>query len=139
MQCEYISLITLKWFATESCIQLILHDNDKNHNVCHAKTVQNPVLFVMRKMSKISYFFGRILARILRSRKVYEVFHVCLHQSTAIRRLTATPALMPKNLLYKSWSKHPKSQWWCRARSPNIVDYYTNISWEHSLVSRVCV
>ena len=47
--------------------------------------------FVMPKMTKIThnlfcikcrksrYFCGRILARILRSRKVYEVYHVLLH------------------------------------------------------------
>ena len=43
VQGEYRAVKALKWFATESCIQLIWHDNDKNHKVCHAKTVQNPI------------------------------------------------------------------------------------------------
>ena len=68
-----------KCFSTEYCIQLIwIPLNDK---YC---------TFVMQKMSKIPhndnmackkcwksrYFCGTILARIIRSRKVYEVFHV---------------------------------------------------------------
>ena len=32
---------------------------------------------IFSKSLKSRYFCGRILARILRSRKVYEVFHVC--------------------------------------------------------------
>ena len=51
-----------------------------------------PTQFVMPKLFKIThnllcekcwksrYFCGRILARTLRSRKVYEVFHVCLEK-----------------------------------------------------------
>ena len=44
--------------ACQNCSKLCI--------ICYVKNVENH-----------TYFCGRILARILRSRKVYEVFHVC--------------------------------------------------------------
>ena len=94
-----------KCFSTEYCIQLIwIPLNDK---YC---------TFVMQKMSKIPhndnmackkcgksrFFCGRILARILRPRKFYEVFHVWnsrtrnLLKGVVLKRIEAKRYMNPK-------------------------------------------
>ena len=57
MQGEYRAVTALKWFVMPKMLIL-------THN------------FVCKKCQKSRYFCGRILARILCSRKVYQVFHV---------------------------------------------------------------
>ena len=55
VQGECKSVISLKWFATESCIQLIWYAlRWQIRTVCHAKNDENHALFVLWKMSKIT-------------------------------------------------------------------------------------
>ena len=60
----------------------------KKWKIYYAKSVENHVQFVLQKCQKSRYFCGRILDRILRSWKVFEVFHVC-GESVAQRHLAA--------------------------------------------------
>ena len=65
----------------------------KNRSICSAKNVVTHIQFVFQKMSKTRYFCGRILARILRSQKVYKIFHVFHNQVNFIEILKNKKAL----------------------------------------------
>ena len=79
VQGENRAVKALKWSATESCIQLVWMP--WNDSLPCQKWLKSRII-CFAKCQKSRYFCGRILAQILCSRKVFEVFHVWATESS---------------------------------------------------------